>query len=120
MSKINQIQTRLKEKGEGAFETLANVYLHRKGYEHINPLGSVIGSDKTRVGTPDTFVPLPNGKYMFAEHTTQKTGIFNKFKDDLQKCLDNMHTQPFVGKQKVSDPQDKYARGWFTFHFGYT
>ncbi len=92
MSKINQIQSKLGELSEGAFQKLADAYLHRKGYEHINSLGSVIGADKTRGGTPDTFVPLPNGKYMFAEHTTQQTGVFNKFQGDLQKCFDDAKT----------------------------
>ncbi len=88
MSKINEIQTKIKALNEGAFQKLADAYLHKKGYEPVNPLGSVIGSDKVRKGTPDTLVPLPNGKYVFAEHTTQQTDLYEKLNSDLNKCFD--------------------------------
>lgn len=92
MSKLNQIQNALREMGEGAFQKLADAYLHKKGYERLNPIGSVIGSDKTRTGTPDTLIALPNGKYAFAEHTSQKTGVYQKFKGDLENCFDESKT----------------------------
>lgn len=92
MSKINQIQSRLLELDGGEFQKLADAYLHKKGYEHINPLGSVIGSNKTRTGTPDTLIPLPNGKYVFAEHTTQQERIYRKIKSDLDNCFDEAKT----------------------------
>lgn len=92
MSKINQIQNRLLELDGGEFQKLADAYLHKKGYEHINPLGSVIGSNKVRVGTPDTLIPLSNGKYVFAEHTTQQGGIYGKIKGDLDNCFDEAKT----------------------------
>jgi hypothetical protein len=98
MSKINQIQNRLLEMGEGGFQKLADAYLHKKGYEQINPLGSVIGSDKVRKGTPDTLIPLPNGKYVFAEYTTQEKGLYAKFKSDLDKCFDETKTGVLVKK----------------------
>jgi hypothetical protein len=88
MSKINQIENRLRELDPGAFQKLCDAYLHKKGYEQINSLGSVAGSDKIRTGTPDTFVPLPNGKYMFAEYTAQQQGLYAKFESDLAKCFD--------------------------------
>ncbi len=87
MSKLNQIQSRLLELSGGAFQKLADAYLHKRGYERINPLGAVIGADKTRSGTPDSLVVQPNGKFIFAEHTTQRDGLFNKLKGDLDKCL---------------------------------
>lgn len=92
MSKINQIQNKLLELGGGEFQKLADAYLHKKGYEHINPLGSVIGSNKTRAGTPDALIPLPNGKYVFGEHTTQQEDIYKKIKGDLDKCFDEAKT----------------------------
>jgi len=92
MSKINQIQSRLLELDGGAFQKLADLYLSKKGYERINPLGSVIGTNKVRKGTPDTLVTLPNGKYVFAEHTTQQSGVYGKFKDDLEKCFNEAKT----------------------------
>jgi hypothetical protein len=98
MSKINQIQNKLKELDGGAFQKLADAYLHKKGYEQINSLGSVIGADKVRKGTPDTLVLLPNGKYVFAEHTTQQSGIYEKLKKDLDKCFDEEKTGIAVEK----------------------
>ena len=46
MGKINQIQNKILELSGGAFQKLADVYLYKRGYERINPLGSVIGADK--------------------------------------------------------------------------
>lgn len=102
MSKLNQIQNELRQLSGGAFQKLADAYLHKKGYEQINPLGSVIGADQVRKGTPDTLVPLPNGKYVFAEHTTEsdkkKGKVFQKFKGDLHKCFDEAKTGIPVSK----------------------
>ncbi len=92
MSKINQIQNSLRELSQGAFQKLADAYLHQKGYDKINSLGSVIGADKTRKGTPDTYVSRPNGKYVFVEHTTQQTGLYDKLNADLDKCFDEAIT----------------------------
>jgi len=88
MSKINQIQNRLLELDGGAFQKFADAYLYKKGYERINSLGSIAGADKVRRGTPDTFVPLSNGNYVFAEHTTQQDKVYEKLRGDLQKCFD--------------------------------
>lgn len=92
MSKFNQIENKLKELDGGTFQKLADVYLYKKGYEQINPLGSVTGSNKVRKGTPDTFVTLPNGKYAFAEYTTQQEGLYKKLKSDLDKCFNEAKT----------------------------
>ncbi|WP_448268952.1 nSTAND3 domain-containing NTPase [Nostoc sp. DSM 114159] len=98
MSKINQIQNELREQSGEKFQKIADAYLHKKGYEQINPLGSVIGADKVRTGTPDTLVVLPNGKYVFAEYTTEKKGVAQKFKKDLDKCFDEVKTGISVEK----------------------
>ena len=92
MSKINQIQNALKELDGGAFQKLADSYLKKKGYGCLVPLGSVIGANKVTKGTPDTLVALPNGKYVFAEYTTQQTGLFGKIQGDLAKCFDEAKT----------------------------
>jgi hypothetical protein len=93
MSKINQIQNKLRELDGGRFQKIADAYLHRKGYDRINSLGSLVGSDKVHTGTPDTYIPLPNGKFIFAEHTTtQQDKLCGKIKDDLKKCFDKKRT----------------------------
>ena len=99
MSKINQIEKKLLELDGGKFQKLADAYLRKKGYEQINPIGSVFGTDKIRKGTPDTFIPLPNGKYVFAEYTTiRQEKVFKKLQGDLRKCLDTAKTSIAVSK----------------------
>lgn len=88
MSKLNQIQNALKEIDGGRFQKLADSYLIKKGYENINSLGSVIGADKARVGTPDSYSRQNNGKFAFFEHTTKKDDLYKKLEEDLYKCLD--------------------------------
>lgn len=92
MSKLNQIETKLKEIDQARFQKLCDQYLHSKGYENINPVGVMIGADKVVKGTPDSLIALPNGKYIFAEYTTQNDGVFGKFLDDLAKCFDQAKT----------------------------
>lgn len=98
MSKINQIQNAIKELDGGAFQKLADFYLKKKGYDCLIPLGSVIGANKVRKGTPDTLVIQPNGKYVFAEYTTQQAGLFEKIMGDIQKCFDEIKTDVPVSK----------------------
>jgi len=97
MSKVTQIQARLLEADPAGFQRLAEAYLRACGYDRINSFGLVLGADKTARGTPDTLVTLPNGKYVFAEHTTQQTGVRGKFLDDLEKCFDETKTGIPVG-----------------------
>lgn len=98
MSKINQIESEIKKLSAGSFQKLADAYLHKKGYDRINPVGAVVGSDKTRKGTPDTFITLPNGKYVFAEYTTQQDDLFSKLDADIEKCFDENKTKLAVNK----------------------
>ena len=99
MSKINQIQNRIRELEGGRFQQLADAYLHKIGYERINPIGSVIGANKVRKGTPDTLFPQSNGKYVFAEHTTESDAtVYRKLNSDLDKCLDPATTGVPIGK----------------------
>ncbi|KAA1179699.1 hypothetical protein [Paenibacillus sp. B2(2019)] len=92
MSKINQIQNRIRELSGDVFQKVADAYLHVKGYSDINPLGSVIGADKVRKGTPDSLCTLTNGKYAFFEYTTQQSNLYKKIIVDLEKCFDEGKT----------------------------
>ena len=58
----------------------------------IFALGSQAGTNKTTPGTPDTYFPDNNGKYIFVEYTVQQDSIFNKLSDDIDKCLDEEKT----------------------------
>jgi hypothetical protein len=92
MSKINQVENALLEQEGGAFQKVANALLHKRGYTRITTIGSVTGSDKTKKGTPDSYVRQNNGKIVFAEFTTDQTNPFDKIKADIEKCLDETKT----------------------------
>lgn len=93
MSKLKQIQRELQSIDSAKFQKLGDSYLAEKySYSEIIPVGSVIGKDKTRTGTPDTLFKLENGRFVFVEYTTQETGIAKKFAEDLEKCFDEEKT----------------------------
>ena len=92
MSKLNQIENALKSIDAATFQMLCDAYLHRKDYVCINRIGSVAGKRKTKTGTPDTYVVLPNGRYVFAEYTSQEKGLCEKLSGDIEKCLDETKT----------------------------
>ena len=92
MSKVNQIQNALLEIEGGRFQKLCDAFLKAKGFGAINSLGSVIGKDKTRIGTPDTFIRQADQKLIFAEYTTQQIGTAKKFIEDLNKCFEETKT----------------------------
>jgi hypothetical protein len=99
MSKLDQIQAALKEINEAKFQKLCDAYLHKQGYERINPKGSVIGKEKTAKGRPDSWIPLSNGNFVFAEHTTiQEAKLFDKLCTDLEECFDQSKTGIPVSK----------------------
>lgn len=87
MTVLTHIEAALKEINGAVFEKLCGVYLYKKGYENITVLGSVIGADKSRIGIPDAFSPLPTGKFVFAAYTTQQQGLFAKLTSDIDDCF---------------------------------
>lgn len=88
MTILSIIEAALKAIEQARFQELADTYLHRRGYEQINVVGRLVGAQKTRKGRPDTFFLKPNGKYVFAEYTTQQTQLAAKLLDDIQGCFD--------------------------------
>lgn len=102
MSKLNQIEAALKEIDQAKFQKLCDTYLYSLGYVNITPFGVSLGKNKTKVGTPDSYILLETGDYIFIECTTQSSSLFNKFSDDLSKCFDVNHTGIAVEKiQKI-------------------
>lgn len=98
MSKINQIQESLLQRSGGEFQKLADAYLMEKGFGRVNSIGSVVATNKVRIGTPDALITTSEGRYIFAEYTTQQSGLLNKMRDDLCKCLDESKTGVPIGK----------------------
>lgn len=94
MSKLTQIENALRSLDGAKFQQLCDSYLHLRGYGSPQPLGRVIGKDKVAKGTPDTWIPQPNGKFLFAEHTTtsDSAALVSKLRDDLRKCADEGKT----------------------------
>src|ERR1051326_2087651 len=92
MSKITQIEKALLEIDPARFQRLCDSYLVYRGYDRINPIGLVIGADKVAQGTPDTLIARSDGKYVFAEYSTQQEGLAGKFMGDLAKCFDEGKT----------------------------
>jgi hypothetical protein len=92
MSKLTQIENALLAIDPAGFQRLCDSYLHCRGYDRINQIGLVTGADKVKKGTPDTLITLPDGKYVFAEYTTQQEGLARKFMRDLEKCFDEVKT----------------------------
>lgn len=85
--KVNEISNSLKEIDSAVFQKLCDAYITKLKIGTINAIGSQSGINKTTPGTPDTFISKTNGKYIFIEYTTQKSGLKQKILDDIRKCL---------------------------------
>ncbi|MEH7419890.1 MULTISPECIES: hypothetical protein [Bacillus cereus group] len=92
MSKINEIQNKLGELNGGEFQKLMDAYFAKEYRGEVYPIGSVLENNNTKTGTPDTLIKPNNKKYVYIEYTVQKNRIVSKFKDDIQKCLDENKT----------------------------
>lgn len=101
MANIESIKQKILQLDAGSFQNLCDSYLYKIGYPNIVSLGGEAGTRKTTPGTPDTYFIASNGKYIFVEYTTQRTGLFTKIKDDLEKCLDTSKTG--VPHDKISE-----------------
>lgn len=101
MANIESIKQKILQLDAGSFQNLCDSYLYKIGYPNIVSLGGEAGTRKTTLGTPDTYFIAPNGKYVFVEYTTQKTTLFAKIKNDLEKCLDTSRTG--VSNDKISE-----------------
>lgn len=98
MAIISKIESALQQINDASFQELCNRYLyHKYNPNSITPIGSVIGKEKARKGTPDTFFVNNDGKFTFIEYTTQKQSdnpksFFSKIKRDIYKCFDGNKT----------------------------
>ena len=94
MSRLQSIENALSEINETVFQELCDSFLaiRNKNYATLSRSGSKSGKQKTIKGTPDTFLLLPNGKYIFVEHSTNVSAGVSKLKDDINKCLDSEKT----------------------------
>ena len=99
MSKISQIEAELDTIDQGKFQKLCNHYLFQKYDASPTESGGATGQDKTKPGTPDSFMVLPNSNFIFVEQSTQKGELLPKFKDDLEnKCFNEKKTEIPISK----------------------
>ena len=89
MATIVSIKQKIEQLDSGSFQILCDDYLSREGYSNPVSLGTKAGTNKTTKGTPDTYFSLANGKYVFAEYTTQQANLSEKVRLDLEKCFDS-------------------------------
>ena len=101
MANIETIKQKILQLDAGSFQNLCDSYLYKIGYPSIVSLGGEPGTQKTTLGTPDTYFITANGKYVFVEYTTQRTKLFAKIRNDLEKCLDTAKTG--VPHDKISE-----------------
>ena len=101
MANIESIKQKILQLDAGSFQNLCDSYLYKTGYPSIVSLGGEAGTRKTTSGTPDTYFIASNGNYVFVEYTTQRTNLFAKISDDLEKCLDTAKTG--VPHDKISE-----------------
>lgn len=87
MTRLTQIEVALKAINEAKFQQLCDAYFLNLGYD-VKSNGSVIGKEKTKKGTPDSYILLENDKYIFIEYTTREDGLFKKLSDDIAACFD--------------------------------
>jgi DNA-directed RNA polymerase subunit F len=92
---ITQIEHKLTTINGDDFAVLCRQYLNFK-YPFVYPTGLVVGKDKSRIGTPDTFIPIED-YYLFVEITTKTENVLTKLKNDISHCF----SQNDVPKEKI-------------------
>lgn len=98
MAIITTVKERINRLNPASFQILCDALLSKEGYDGIVALGTEEGTEKITKGTPDTYFCLPGGKYAFAEYTTQKVGLPAKIYKDIDKCVDEKHTNIPIGE----------------------
>lgn len=94
MARLQSIENALSSINETVFQELCDSFLsiRNENYLAFSRTGSQSGKQKTIKGTPDTFLLLPNGKYIFVEYSTNVTDGVSKLIKDLEKCIDSSKT----------------------------
>lgn len=90
MGEYKTIEKELLGIGQAKLQDIVFQIMDKK-YAPINivNLGGASGVQTTRKGTPDVFIQLSNGNYIFVEVTIQKRDLLGKIKTDMQKCKEN-------------------------------
>ena len=98
---ITEIESKILQLEGGAFQELCDAFLFKKGYKNITQYGKQAGTMKTAKGTPDTYFINQNEKYVLVQYTTEQGKIFNKIKEDIEKCFDSNKIK--VNKESIEE-----------------
>ncbi|SFT71233.1 hypothetical protein SAMN04489724_1758 [Algoriphagus locisalis] len=92
--RLQLIEQKLIAIDPAGFQNLCDTYLmmREEGVRSFNRTGSQLGKQKTKIGTPDSFVRLHDNKLACIEYTTQAESKVLKIKADIEKCLDEEKT----------------------------
>jgi hypothetical protein len=98
------IEQYLKALDQATFQKLMDKLLIYEGHKFLGSPGTVVGKNKTRKGTPDSFF-ADNDRFIFCEYTTQERlkrneSFFSKLKKDIDHCFDSSKTK--IDNQKIS------------------
>ena len=84
MSDYKNIERELLGIGQAEMQNIVFQILDKQyAPTNIVNLGSASGVQTTRYGTPDVFLQLSNGNYIYAEVTIQKNQLLDKIKKDI-------------------------------------
>lgn len=103
MNQLLTIKERLKNFNETEFQELCDCFLSLRnhGYKAYSRTGAHDIKQKTTKGTPDSFIQMPNGLYLFIESTTTEhkgKRLLNKLKSDISGCLNVDKTKVPINK----------------------
>lgn len=89
----NELKNKISEMEQGKFQHLGDDIVKAYFSKVPQSLGSQLGTDKTKAGTPDSFIALENGKFILIEYTTTESQGHNRHKlrskmeKDIESCL---------------------------------
>lgn len=90
MARLQPVEQALLEINPTVFQELCDSFLvlRNENYRAFSRIGSQTAKQKTIRGTPDSFLLLPNGNYLFVEVTTNISDK-DKLANDIKACFDD-------------------------------
>lgn len=90
MAVLQDVERRIDELSPSMFQQLGDAYLlnkDRNKYAAFLRIGTKLGKDKTRKGTPDTLVYTYDKRYLFVEYSTNSKDKAKKLIADINKNI---------------------------------
>ncbi len=101
MGNLQLIESALEKINDAVFQELIDSFLilRNPNYRAFSRIGSMKTKQKTKPGTPDTFILLPDGNYIFSEVTTNISDK-KKLEEDILACFDSEKSK--IPSNKIS------------------